>query len=87
MTTFYFAAGEQVMTIRSSTVLDAWLALTVKAAKMPIASEFRRLPIEAMDAEGNRIEKRTWEQWQEALLRDTYGPGYQAVLKHAESLI
>jgi hypothetical protein len=87
MKTFYFVAGEQVITVRSITVLDAWMKVENKSRREPIASEFRNLPIDAFDEEGVKLFTRTWDGWNNEVLRDTYGEGYRAILDNAAALI
>lgn len=84
---FYFVAGEQVITRQSITVLDAWNSLEIYAKTNPIPDEFRRLPITATDAEGQTIATRTWANWHQELLRDTYGDDFQAIANRANSLL
>lgn len=83
MTTFYFVAGEQVVTIASCSPLDAFLALQIRSERQPIAAEFFRLPVECFDADGNLLAKRKWQQWRQAVLLDTYGENFQDVLDNA----
>jgi hypothetical protein len=84
---FYFVAGERVVTRHSRNVLDAFLSLKLYARKNPLASEFHRLPIEAVDAEGNVVGRRTWAEWDKEILRDTYGDDYDEVLENAAKLL
>lgn len=86
MKTFRFVAGEQVLTRRSTNVLDAYLGLSIWAAKHPIPREFKTPPVEAYDADGNLLGKRTWQGWHEAVLADTYGPNWRERIRHAGDL-
>ena len=86
MKTWYFVAGEQVVTVRSYTVHDAWMKVAGRT-RYPLASEFRTLPIEAYDADGIVIAKRSWQEWDEAVLRDTYGKNFRSILDHAADLL
>jgi hypothetical protein len=84
--TFYFVAGEQVMTFASISVLDAWMKLERHAEKQPVACEYRELLIDACDETGNVLESHNWNGWHEALLRDTYGENWREHMDHAGSL-
>ena len=85
--TFYFVAGEQVVTLESLTVLDAWLKFTNRARRLPVADEFRRLPIEAYDTTGAKLATRTWQGWQDELAKDTYGSNWREYADHAAELM
>jgi len=87
MTKFYFAAGEQVTSADSRNVLDAWMSIANRARRQPIAREFRELPIQAFDESGKLIATRCWSGWEEAVLRDTYGDNFRAILDHAAELV
>jgi len=80
MLTFYFVAGEQVMTRRSYRLLDAWLS--IENCKH-LASEFRELPITAYDRNGQKICTRRWAAWHDALMRDTYGSDWHRHVDNA----
>jgi len=85
---FRFVSGEMVCTVSSCSVLDAWLM--VENAKGRFGSEFTREQnalIEAYDAQGVAIAKRTWQQWHELLLEDTYGPDWRKITEHAAKLL
>ena len=85
---FHFIAGEQHMQFASISPLDAWLNLTVYAKRNPVADEFRRLPIECYAGDSTSpLAKRTWDQWQDALMQDTYGDNWQEKLDHASELM
>jgi hypothetical protein len=84
MQTFYFVAGEQVITVQSRTVIDAWMK--IENRNQPIAAEFRRLPIEAWTADGKLIATHDWAGWHRAVLLDTYGENFQEILDNARQL-
>ena len=87
MKTFRFVAGEQVITRRSYNMLDAYLGLSIWAVSHPIPSEFKTLPIEVYDVDGNLLGKRSWQGWHEAVLADTYGPDWKEKIQHAGELV
>lgn len=76
---FHFIAGEQHIQFASHTVLDAFFKFQCYARKKPFASEFRELPIEAFDSEGNSLGKRRWAEWHEAVMLDTYGHEWREI--------
>lgn len=86
MNTWYFVAGEQVITVSSRTVLDAWLKIEIRARRYPIASEFQNLLIEAYSVDGVVVAKRSWQQWHDAVLQDTYGDNFREILDAAVEL-
>lgn len=71
--TWYFVAGEQVITRASVSMLDAWLSIEQFAKRNPIAAEFRTLVIICFDDRGKEVCRKRWEQWHAALVQDTYG--------------
>jgi len=84
---FAFVAGEQVIRRRSTNAIDAWLMLTVFAAKNPIADEFRCLSISCFDESGDVVGCKAWEGWQSALLQDTYGQNWPDITDSAAAMV
>lgn len=85
---FRFVSGDMVCSMSSVTLMDAWLK--VELAKGKYGAEFtrdRNAVIVAYDAQGNVLGTRTWVQWHEMLMEDTYGADWRAVHAHAVKLM
>lgn len=84
---FYFVTGEMVCTQTAHTLLDAWLSVETQGFRN--GAEFTRREnneIAAYDNAGNLLARRTWLQWHNELMTDTYGTDWQEKLEHAERL-
>jgi len=84
---FHFVAGEQHVQFTSRNHLDAFLAFSIAANRKPFAAEFRELPIEVYDQEGNFIGTKSWGAWKNDVLRDTYGADFEAKLEESARLL
>ncbi len=84
--TYYFVAGEQVITRSGSSPLEAWLSLENYSRRFPVAAEFRNMAIECYNVDGELVASRDWDHWHAALMHDTYGDGWREIVSHAESL-
>lgn len=84
---FHFVAGEMHIQFKARNVLDAFLAFQIYAGKKPIAADYRAFPIESYDDAGNLIGKRTWNEWRDEVLKDTYGENWNDQIEHAADLM
>jgi hypothetical protein len=77
---FRFVAEHEVITAHASNVLDAWLVVERLNERGILPDVFKTRLIAAYTASGKLVDTKTFDQWHNALMTDTYGPEWRDVI-------